>query len=395
MIINFDRAHVHTHTHTHAHTQPLSLWLAASWPAVPHLSVLAGCFYRIKTNARLADQCSISPSVANIDIRTTVNSYFPIASWMSISGRLFISPSCVQTGFCLSCNSTIWPALETLIFFLVVFHVWSFLSFIGDQRLVCSVWIESIFDKCLELFLDNLTLFQKIFLYFAQYHAAFFTRLKRLLLCSVKGLKKFSIAVTNCSMSFSSQEIAEADKVCWWVPSFSGVVSAISLASKARRASSGAMRKTLALAFGFRVIPTSPPETFIERFTCSRAWSAPKAQNDTCRFLLTTQLPLQNSSYISGSGQWQHLHFSKVKWNPFDIFKTSMRKEVLCEQLEQRKMQPPVPCSDRSNELWSSPLSFTYNIGTPEILESGCFLPQRSSFSQFDLEILWTLPFLN
>ena len=36
-----------------------------------------------------------------------------------------------------------------------------------------------------------------------------------------------------------------------------------------------------------------PPETFIERFMCSRAWSTPNAQNDVSLFLLTTNFPVE------------------------------------------------------------------------------------------------------
>ena len=49
--------------------------------------------------------------------------------------------------------------------------------------------------------------------------------------------------------------------------------------------------KSLFLSFGFSVIPINPPETFMEQFTCSKALSAPTAQNDTLEFLFTTQLP--------------------------------------------------------------------------------------------------------
>ena len=62
-------------------------------------------------------------------------------------------------------------------------------------------------------------------------------------------------------------------------------------------ASSGAIRKNFVRALAFSVIPSSPPDTFMERFRCSRALPPPTAQNGTSWFLFTTQLPLANSSY--------------------------------------------------------------------------------------------------
>ena len=44
----------------------------------------------------------------------------------------------------------------------------------------------------------------------------------------------------------------------------------ICVACSATLASSGAIRKYLVRTLGFNVIPTSPPETFIDRLTCSR-----------------------------------------------------------------------------------------------------------------------------
>jgi len=63
-------------------------------------------------------------------------------------------------------------------------------------------------------------------------------------------------------------------------------------ASVASLANSGAMRKNFVRALAFRVIPTSPPDTFIERFRCSSALSPPTAQNELhkmkhlCSYLL-------------------------------------------------------------------------------------------------------------
>ena len=98
--------------------------------------------------------------------------------------------------------------------------------------------------------------------------------------------------------------------------------------------------------FSFQVFP--PPETFIERFICSKAWPAPKAQNGTRGFLLT-QLPLRNSSHISGFLLASSFQQGTVE--SFGVVKTVMSKKVLGERLQRCKMQLPEPCSDRSNEL--------------------------------------------
>ena len=71
---------------------------------------------------------------------------------------------------------------------------------------------------------------------------------------------------------------------------------AMFFACSARLARSGAIRKNLVRAASFRVMSTNPPETFIERFLCSSALSAPIAQNGASAFLFTTQFPWMNSS---------------------------------------------------------------------------------------------------
>lgn len=175
-----------------------------------------------------------------------------------------------------SCNSTIWPALETVIFFPMVFHVWNFLFFTGDQKLIFPGLIRSFtndWNSCWPMPFCSKRSFVTLLGI-----TTFVTTLKRWLLCSMKGFVKFSIVVTNCSMFFSSWEITEADKVWWWVPSFAKVVPAmaISLASSARWASSGAMRNNSVREFAFSAIPTSPSETFIKGFIYPRTSSAPK-----------------------------------------------------------------------------------------------------------------------
>ena len=184
-----------------------------------------------------------------------------------------------------SCNSIVWPEIESLIFFPIVFHVWSFLFFIGVQMPNFPDWTRSL-TKVSKSFSPMPLCPTRSFLTFSG-ATTFVTRLNSSSFSCVKGLAKFPIVLTNCAMFFSLREITEVVKVWWWVPSF---------ASSARRASSGAMRKNLVWALGFKVMPTNPPDTFMERFICSRAWSAPSPQNGTCKFMFTTQLPLRNPS---------------------------------------------------------------------------------------------------
>ena len=66
------------------------------------------------------------------------------------------------------------------------------------------------------------------------------------------------------------------------------------LALSANFGISGALRKNFAKALSFIVIPTNPPDVFMERLMCSKVLSAPTEQNGTS-FLLTTQFPWINS----------------------------------------------------------------------------------------------------
>lgn len=84
----------------------------------------------------------------------------------------------------------------------------------------------------------------------------------------------------------------------WWRPWGLEDTPATFFACSARRASSGAIRKNFVRAASFRVMPTNPPETFIERFLCSSALWAPTAQNGSSAFLFTTQFPLINSRFL-------------------------------------------------------------------------------------------------
>jgi hypothetical protein len=122
--------------------------------------------------------------------------------------------------------------------------------------------------------LTDVRLFHKILLYLVR-HYYLCDKVEKLVALLGKGLVKFSIVVNNCSMFFSSRDVTETVKVWWWMLISSlAIVPAIYFASSASRESSGAIRKNLFLAFGFKVIPTKPPETFIERLICSSAWSA-------------------------------------------------------------------------------------------------------------------------
>ena len=204
-------------------------------------------------NARLAGQCSISSSVENIDLCTTVSSYVPQASWMLISGRLLHVTIMCLNWFLSSCSSTIWLLLETFIFFHQIFHVWSSLFFIGDQRLMFPNLMRS-FAKLSNSFWP-ISLSSKIFFLILLSITPFVVRLKRLLLFPMKGVVKFFTVAITCSVFLSPRNHRSWHK---------------------------------------------EDDAYLI-FLYSRAWSTPKAQNGTFRFMLTNQLPSTNYSCISGS----------------------------------------------------------------------------------------------
>ena len=65
------------------------------------------------------------------------------------------------------------------------------------------------------------------------------------------------------------------------------------------RDSYGAARENIFLALTLLEIPTSPDFTFICRFKCSQAWSAP-TEVDGIPFLLTERLPPASQFHVSG-----------------------------------------------------------------------------------------------
>ena len=67
--------------------------------------------------------------------------------------------------------------------------------------------------------------------------------------------------------------VVKAGSKSWWCSCASVIRPAIDLASVASLASSGAIRKNCVRALAFSMIPTSPPDTFTERFRCCRALS--------------------------------------------------------------------------------------------------------------------------
>lgn len=155
--------------------------------------------------------------------------------------------------FLSSCSSTIWLLLETFIFFPQIFHVWSSLFFIRDQRLLFPNLMRS-FAKLSNSFWP-ISLSSKIFFLILLSITPFVVRLKRLLLFPKKGFVKFFTVAITCSVFLSPRNHRS-----WHREDDAYLI-----------------------------------------FPCSRAWSTPKAQNVTCRFMLTNQLPSTNYSYISGS----------------------------------------------------------------------------------------------
>ena len=99
-------------------------------------------FSRICTRALLQEQCNMVPSRANKDLGTTVNSYKPTASWMSISGRLLHTIAKRANRFLSSFNSMIVSLALTLMTLALVFQVRRLRFFTGAQRLIFLVLIR-------------------------------------------------------------------------------------------------------------------------------------------------------------------------------------------------------------------------------------------------------------
>ena len=131
--------------------------------------------------------------------------------------------------------------------------------FTGAQRLIFPVLILSC-TKALNSFLPSSLCLTRSFFVFS-FITTFVTKLYRSVLVfwsDEKGLVKVLIVSVNLFMLLSSCVKTAEFSSLWYARS--GTRPAIALASAVSRASSGAMRKNLARALSFKVIPTSPPE---------------------------------------------------------------------------------------------------------------------------------------
>ena len=149
---------------------------------------------------------------------------------------------------------------------------------------------------------------------------SFFARFQRSELSSKNGFLKPHIAMVNCAIFFSCSSLTPVASA-WWCFDVMDEELAICLACSASLASSGAIRKYFLRMLGFNVIPTSPPDTFIEWLTCSRALSGPTAQNGTYEFSLDLNF-------------MQHLHLRKVDRNRIRVVQHVVCEKVLSEYLE-------------------------------------------------------------
>ena len=152
------------------------------------------------------------------------------------------------------------------------------LLFLHGRPYIDPPWLDAISDECIKEFLTNVALSNKIFLNFLWYYNLC-NKVKELVALLGVGICETSHGQFKCSsLREKALRPSRYDDRC--LP-FAVDVPAISFASSdARRASSGAMRSNF-VPFGFKLIPTRPPETFTDRFICSRAWSAPSAHKAT------------------------------------------------------------------------------------------------------------------
>ena len=160
------------------------------------------------------------------------------------------------------------------------------LSFLHCRPNVYLHRLNAFFDKCIKQFLSYGSLTAQICLdVIRQYHLG--NKVEEIGAFISKGLVKVSIVPINALMFLSSRD-STAGIWLWCRVWILDATPAISFACPERFAISGAMRKNLFRAVWLSVIPTSPPYTFMDRLTCSSAWSAPSAQNGMLLFLFTT-----------------------------------------------------------------------------------------------------------
>ena len=104
-------------------TSAIPSTIATLNPAVISCVLILGppAFSRICIRALLQEQCNMVPFRANKDLGTTVNSYKPTTSWMSISGRLLHTIAKRANRFLSSFNSLIVSLALTLMTLALVF----------------------------------------------------------------------------------------------------------------------------------------------------------------------------------------------------------------------------------------------------------------------------------
>ena len=153
----------------------------------------------------------------------------------------------------------------------MLFHVLSFILLIVDQKCWTVFYLFQYIWHMYLIFLDVTTLVTRL------YRSLFEAES----LLTEKGFVKLLIAAINCCTPLSSLATIEAERL-WCCSGVCKDTPAMDIASEASFANSGSVRKNFGGALSFCVIPTSPPDTFMARFRCSKALSSSTAQQHTC-----------------------------------------------------------------------------------------------------------------
>ena len=161
------------------------------------------------------------------------------------------------------------------------FQVWSFFFFVVDHMLILLDLIRSLTNMSKSFWPMSLCPTKPFWTFSGT--TTFVRRLKSLLLSWVKGFVKLK-AFQCSSLREKAGRPSRYDSICRLCPShlFRFFYKACEFRSD---------KEKLCADVWITLILTRPPETLMDRFICSMAWSALNAQNATSWFLLTTQLP--------------------------------------------------------------------------------------------------------
>ena len=81
-------------------------------------------------------------------------------------------------------------------------------------------------------------------------------------------------------------------------------------------------------ALGFKVMPTKPADTSIERLICSRAWSAPTAQKGNVLVLVDYPVATREFAVDYSIRLFECFHVCQIDWNHPRVVQLAMSEVV-------------------------------------------------------------------